>query len=83
LAAAAQMGLVPMQLDPATKPRRELFIGNTPPMTTERALIDHLNAAMVTARLATGPGQVILSCRVSATFAFIELRSVPETDNAM
>jgi len=80
---AARMGLVPMVPDTSTKPRRELFIGNTPPNVTERMLIDHLNAAMATTKMATGPGPPVIQCRVSANFAFVELRSIEETDRAL
>lgn len=83
VAAAAQMGLVPVIPDASTKPRRELFVGNTPPGTTERALVDHLNAAMTTMRMTLSPGAPVIQCRVSTNFAFVELRSVEETDRAL
>ncbi|KAJ8598906.1 hypothetical protein CTAYLR_010386 [Chrysophaeum taylorii] len=77
------MGLVPIVPDAATKPRRELFVGNTPPQTTERMLIDHLNAAMSTMRMNSAPGAPVVQCRVSANFAFVELRTIEETDRAL
>ena len=77
------MGLVPVVPDAHTKPQRELFVGNTPQNTTERMLIDHLNAAMASTKMATGPGAPVLNCRVSANFAFVELRSIDETDRAL
>ncbi|KAJ1449597.1 hypothetical protein M885DRAFT_535114 [Pelagophyceae sp. CCMP2097] len=83
MAAAAQAGLVPAQTDMSTKPYRELFVGNTPPLTTERALLDHLNAAMATARLATAPGAAIVTCRVSTNFAFIEFRTIEDCDRGL
>lgn len=52
-------------------------------MTTERGLIDHLNAAMSTMRMNTSPGAPIIQCRVSSNFAFIELRTIEECDRAL
>jgi glyceraldehyde-3-phosphate dehydrogenase/erythrose-4-phosphate dehydrogenase len=59
-------GLVPVVADSATKARRELFVGNTPLGTSERTLLDHLNAAMKTAVLATAPGSPVIACRLNA-----------------
>jgi len=78
-----RIGLVPLVADASTKTRRELFVGNTPTGTTERALIDHVNAAMVTAKMCLQPGPPVISCRVSPAFAFIELRSIEETDRCL
>lgn len=83
VAAAAMMGLVPMIPDANTKPRRELFVGNTPPGTTERMLLDHLNSAMTTMNMTTAAGQALIQCRVSSNFAFVELRSIEECDRAL
>ncbi|CAH0372549.1 unnamed protein product, partial [Pelagomonas calceolata] len=80
---AMQEGLVPLTADAATKSRRELFVGNTPANTTERGLADHLNAALRAAGFCTAPGAPVISCRVSAAYAFVELRSVQETDNCL
>jgi len=78
-----RIGLVPLVADASTKTRRELFIGNTPTGTTERVLIDHVNAAMVTAKMCLQPVPPVISCRVSPAFAFIELRSIEETDRCL
>ncbi len=80
---AMQEGLVPLTADAATKSRRELFVGNTPANTTERGLADHLTAALRAAGFCTAPGAPVISCRVSAAYAFVELRSVQETDNCL
>ena len=74
---------MPLTADAATKSRRELFVGNTPANTTERGLADHLNAALRAAGFCTAPGAPVISCRVSAAYAFVELRSVQETDNCL
>jgi hypothetical protein len=76
-------GLVPVVADSTTKAQRELFVGNTPNGTSERTLIDHLNAAMTTAMLTTAPGPPVIACRLNAAFAFIELRSIEETDRCL
>jgi hypothetical protein len=60
-----RIGLVPLVADASTKTRRELFIGNTPTGTTERVLIDHVNAAMVTAKMCLQPGPPVIGCRLS------------------
>ncbi|EGB04532.1 hypothetical protein AURANDRAFT_55169, partial [Aureococcus anophagefferens] len=83
LKAAMQKGLVPVVADSATKARRELFVGNTPQGTSERTLMDHLNAAMTLAMLTSAPGSPVIACRLSAAFAFVELRSVEETDRCL
>mmetsp|Transcript_42078 Transcript_42078/g.82787 ORF Transcript_42078/g.82787 Transcript_42078/m.82787 type:complete len:551 (-) Transcript_42078:50-1702(-) len=62
------------------KTNRELFVGNTPEGTGENVLLGFLNAAMHQVKLATSPGNPIIACRVSAKFAFIELRTVEETN---
>jgi len=80
---AMKQGLVPLTADAQTKARRELFVGNTPAGATERALADHLNSAMRAAGFCSAPGAPVISCRVSAAYAFIELRSVPETDHCL
>jgi len=69
--------------DSSTKTLRELFIGNTPENTQEVVLTDFLNKALIQVGLTTGPGNPILQCRVSAKFAFIELRSIEETNAAL
>ena len=69
-------------VDPGTKTMRELFVGNTPPGTTQAHLIEFLNAALKQVNLTTSPGDPIIQCRVSEKFAFVELRSIEET-NAM
>ena len=66
--------------DVTTKTQRELFVGNTPVDTSEAVLIEFLNEAMRKVNLVTQPGNPILQCRVSNKFAFIELRSVEETN---
>jgi hypothetical protein len=55
------------------KINRELFVGNTPPGTSEMLLLQFLNGAMRRVNLC-GPHETpILNCRVNTKFAFIEL----------
>jgi len=67
----------------ADKTARELFVGNTPPGTSELVLMEFLNAAMKQVKLNTSPGNPIISCRMSTKFAFIELRSSEEANNCL
>jgi RNA recognition motif. (a.k.a. RRM, RBD, or RNP domain) len=62
------------------KINRELFVGNTPPGTSELLLLHYLNAAMRRVQLCEAHETPILNCRVSNKFAFIELTS-PEMAN--
>mmetsp|Transcript_20026 Transcript_20026/g.37414 ORF Transcript_20026/g.37414 Transcript_20026/m.37414 type:complete len:426 (+) Transcript_20026:574-1851(+) len=62
------------------KINRELFVGNTPPGTSEMLLLQFLNGAMRRVNLC-GPHETpILNCRVNSKFAFIELVN-PEMAN--
>ncbi len=45
---------IPPPLDPATKPLRELFVGNIPPEAVESVLKDYLGTAMRQVGLVTG-----------------------------
>jgi len=81
-------GMPPMagmggMIDSSTKTSRELFVGNTPPNTQEAVLMEFLNAAMLQVNLNTAPGNPIIQCRVSNKFAFIEMRSIEETNNCL
>mmetsp|Transcript_13358 Transcript_13358/g.17647 ORF Transcript_13358/g.17647 Transcript_13358/m.17647 type:complete len:384 (-) Transcript_13358:278-1429(-) len=79
MAALGAMGMI----DSSTKTHRELFVGNTPPNTQEMVIMEFLNAALHQVNLNTAPGNPIIQCRVSNKFAFIELRSVEETNNTL
>jgi Transcriptional repressor len=65
------------------KLNRELFIGNTTPEMTGEMLMDFLGKAMEQVGLTILPGNPINACRVNGKFAFIELRTVKETENAL
>ena len=62
---------------------RELFVGNTTQEMTEEALREFLGKALEQVGLSNGPGNPILSCRMSGKYAFIELRTVDEAKKAM
>lgn len=55
------------------KINRELFVGNTPPGTSELLLLHFLNSAMRRVKLCQAHETPILNCRVNSKFAFIEL----------
>lgn len=65
------------------KINRELFIGNTPPGTSEMLLLQFLNGAMRRVNLC-GPHETpILNCRVNTKFAFIELLNAEMANRAL
>jgi len=70
-------------IDPNTKVYRELFIGNTIEDMNEVDLQEFLGAAMEKVGLCTQPGNPILTTRLSGKFAFVELRSIDETNNML
>lgn len=70
-------------IDSSTKTQRELFVGNTPPNTSEMVLMEFMNRAMLQVKLNTAPGNPIIQCRVSNKFAFIEMRTIEETNAAL
>jgi hypothetical protein len=55
------------------KINRELFVGNTPPGTSELLLLHFLNSAMRRVKLCQPHETPILNCRVNTKFAFVEL----------
>jgi hypothetical protein len=69
--------------DRATKPSRELYIGNMPPHSAPEELKAFIAAAMTQGQMLHDSGDPVITVRVSEKFAFAELRSVPETNNAM
>lgn len=62
---------------------RELFVGNTPPGTTELLLLHFLNAAMRRVSLCGPSESPILNCRLNQKFAFVELASPDLATKAM
>ena len=75
-------------VDPSTKPFRELFIGNTPSDATAATLSEFLGGALQRMGLARPEGpssssSPITTVRVSAKFCFVEFRSVEEATNAL
>jgi len=75
--------LDPSATDPNTKVFRELFIGNTSEGMSEVDLQEFLGAAMAQVGLTTKPGNPILTTRLSGKFAFVEMRSIEETNAAL
>jgi len=62
---------------------RELFVGNTPPGTSEALLMQFLNGAMRRVGLCDANATPILTCRTNQKFAFIELDGVDSTNKAL
>lgn len=65
------------------KVNRELFIGNTPPGTSEMLLMQFLNGAMRRVGLVEKHETPILNCRVNPKFAFIECVSAEVANKAL
>jgi RNA recognition motif. (a.k.a. RRM, RBD, or RNP domain) len=69
-------GLAPLQAGAAQdKINRELFVGNTPPGTSELLLQHFVNAAMRRVGLCAPHETPVLNARVNNKFAFVELVS--------
>lgn len=65
------------------KINRELFVGNTPPGTNELLLLHFFNAAMRRAGLCGPQETPVLSSRVNAKFAFVELVNSETANKAL
>ena len=77
-------GLAVMNSNPQQdKINRELFVGNTPPGTSELLLMHFLNAAMRRVGLCQPTETPILNARLNAKFAFVECNSVDTANKAM
>lgn len=69
--------------DPATKICRELYIGNMPENTPPEHLTSFFNQEMAKKQYVDGQGPCCLQARINGRFAFVEFRSIPETDRAL
>lgn len=69
----------------ATRHARRLYVGNLPANTNDVEVGDFFNRALIHARGVTSPGNPVLSVylNLEKRFAFIELRSLPETAAAL
>lgn len=65
------------------KINRELFVGNTPPGTSEMLLLQFLNGALRRVKLCEIHETPILNCRVNSKFAFIELVNSDTANRAL
>lgn len=65
------------------KINRELFVGNTPPGTSEALLMQFLNGAMRRVGLCGQNDSPIQNCRTNQKFAFIELASNDAANKAL
>uniref|UniRef100_A0A7S4RDP7 RRM domain-containing protein n=1 Tax=Ditylum brightwellii TaxID=49249 RepID=A0A7S4RDP7_9STRA len=90
--AGAMPGMVPVMMMPnplmvATaaqdKVNRELFVGNTPPGTSEALLTQFLNGAMRRTKLCAADAMPIIQCRTNQKFAFVECASIADANLAL
>lgn len=65
------------------KINRELFVGNTPPGTSELLLMHFFNAALRRVRLCAPNDTPVLNSRVNSKFAFVELASAEMANRAL
>ena len=65
------------------KINRELFVGNTPPGTSEMLLLQFLNGAMRRVNLCQQGDSPIRHCRVNQKFAFVECASIDDANNVL
>ena len=68
-----------------SKEERELYIGNVPPNVTNAQFVDFLNRTIEYLHLNTAKGGPVLNAWVSVEgqYAFVQLRSIDETNNAL
>lgn len=88
LAAAAAIGNVVGEGGAATKPHRQLYIGNLPPGVNVPLLTEFINTAMKRLGLAKDGQLSVVSVWVSReenkkVYAFVELRTIEETNGAL
>lgn len=73
-----------MQMNSAQdKINRELFVGNTPPGTSEALLMQFLNGAMRRVKLCEPDANPIVACRLNQKFAFVECATVDDANKAL
>jgi splicing factor U2AF subunit len=75
--------LVSVQAAAQEKINRELFVGNTPPGTSEMLILQFMNGAMRRVGLCGPQETPILNCRVNTKFAFIELVNADVANRAL
>ncbi|EKX72563.1 conserved hypothetical protein [Theileria equi strain WA] len=78
--------MAPLGLDPlATRPYREIYVGNIPPVSDVSTLLDFLNEALIAINGTSMPGNPCLKGWISSDshYAFIELRTMEEASNCM
>ena len=80
---AANIPPIAPLVDPQEKINRELFVGNTPPGTSELLLMQFLNGAMARTNLVTGGHIPIIQCRVNNKFSFIECATAEDANKAL
>ncbi|UKJ89079.1 snRNP splicing factor U2AF [Theileria orientalis] len=69
----------------ATRPYREIYIGNIPPVGDISILLDIINQALISVNGTSMPGNPCLKGWISSDghYAFIELRTMEEASNCM
>jgi len=79
----APLGLASAHQAAQEKINRELFVGNTPPGTSEMLLLQFLNGAMRRTKICGAHETPIVNCRVNNKFAFIELTNSDIANKAL
>lgn len=71
--------------DPSTKVCRELYIGNMPEGINEIKMVQFFNEEMIKQGMVDQnlPGTACIQARINGRFAFVEFRSIEETDRAL
>ena len=80
---APPLQALPLLNNPNEKLNRELFIGNTPPGTSELLLQHFVNAAMRRVGLCPPHETPVLNARVNNKFAFVELNSADSANQCL
>lgn len=80
---AALSSILAAQQAAQDKINRELFVGNTPPGTSEMLLLQFLNGAMRRIQLCGPNESPIRQCRVNQKFAFVECASIEAANKVL
>lgn len=80
---SALSSIIAAQQAAQDKINRELFVGNTPPGTSEMLLLQFLNGAMRRINLCKEGDSPIRHCRVNQKFAFVECASIEDANNVL
>ena len=83
LTTMSHLRLPPLQPVSQEKIHRELFVGNTPPETSELLLLHFINAAMRRVKLCQPHESPVINVRVQSKFAFVELGTAEQANQCL